>query len=117
HPASSAPRPPPAPPPAEPPLSGTPPSSRTIAGVPGHGGDAQGAKGAGGKVEKDLTLAVARRLKAAVEARLGIRVILTRDDDRNIPIDDRAAIANNNKADFFVSIHANASFRSVSSGA
>ena len=50
--------------------------------MPGHGGDDVGAKGAGGTIEKDLTLAVARRLKAALEARLGLRVLMTRDDDR-----------------------------------
>jgi N-acetylmuramoyl-L-alanine amidase len=68
-------------------------------------------------VEKVLTLNVARRLKTAVEGRLGIRVILTRDEDRNIPIDDRASIANNNKAEMFISLHANASFRRATSGA
>ena len=70
-----------------------------------------GASGAGGAVEKDLTLAVARRVKAAIEARLGVRVLLTRDDDRSVPLDERTAVANNNKADLFISLHANASFR------
>ena len=103
---------------AEPPALAAPGTPiRAIAVDAGHGGDDVGAKGAGGTLEKDLTLGVARRLKAAIEGRLGIRVILTRDEDRNVPIDDRAAIANNNKADFFVSLHANASFRSASSGA
>ena len=60
---------------------------------------------------------VARRLKAAIEARLGVRVLLTRDDDRNVPIDDRSAMANNNKADLFVSLHANASPRKTAAGA
>ena len=84
---------------------------RTIAIDPGHGGDDEGVKGAGGTKEKDLTLAVARRVKAAIEARLGIRVLLTRDDDRNVPLDERTAMANNNKADLFISLHANASLR------
>ena len=77
----------------------------------GHGGEDQGAKGRGGMKEKDLTLAVARRLKAALENRLGIRVLLTRDEDKNVPIDERTALANNNKADVLVSLHANASLR------
>ena len=83
----------------------------------GHGGEDEGARGAGGTKEKDLTLAVARRLKSAIETRLGIRVLLTRDEDRNIPVDDRAAMANNNKADLFISLHAGASLRPRASGA
>src|SRR5262249_12980620 len=62
-------------------------------------------------------LTIARRVKAAIEARLGIRVLLTREDDRNVPLDDRTAVANNNKADLFVSLHANASARKSVSGA
>jgi N-acetylmuramoyl-L-alanine amidase len=83
----------------------------------GHGGTEQGAKGPGGTLEKDVTLAVARRLKAALEARLGVRVILTRDTDVTMGLDERAALANNNKADLFVSLHANASLRAATSGA
>jgi N-acetylmuramoyl-L-alanine amidase len=90
---------------------------RTVAIDPGHGGDDEGAHGMNGAKEKDLTLAIARRAKAAIEARLGIRVLLTRDDDRNVPIEERAAIANNNKADLFVSLHANASLRKTTAGA
>ena len=56
-------------------------------------------------------------MRATLEARLGIRVLLTRDDDRTVPIDDRAAIANNNKADLFISLHVNASNRPAASGA
>jgi N-acetylmuramoyl-L-alanine amidase len=89
---------------------------RTIAIDPGHGGDDEGTKGANAK-EKDLALTIARRVRAALEARLGVRVLLTRDDDRNIALDERAAFANNNKADLFVSIHANASMRKTVSGA
>jgi len=90
---------------------------RTITIDAGHGGEDEGAKGAGGAKEKDLALAVARRIRTAIEARLGVRVLLTRDDDRNIPLDERTALANNNKADLFVSIHANASMRKTVSGA
>jgi N-acetylmuramoyl-L-alanine amidase len=115
---------PPAPAPSEPPASaelpvfGQPVSAiRTVAIDPGHGGDDVGARGDGGSVEKDLTLAVARRVKAAVEARLGLRVLLTREDDRNIPLNERIALANNNKADVFLSLHANASLVPAASGA
>jgi N-acetylmuramoyl-L-alanine amidase len=84
---------------------------------PGHGGEEEGAKGPNGTLEKDVTLSVARRLKASLEARLGIRAILTRDADRTIRLDERAAVANNNKADLFISLHANASVRPASAGA
>lgn len=108
---------PPPPLPDVPPALGPPAFAiRTVAIDPGHGGDDEGARGASGVKEKDLTLAVARRAKAAIEARLGIRVLLTRDDDRNVPIDERPAIANNNKADLFISLHANASLRRTTVG-
>jgi N-acetylmuramoyl-L-alanine amidase len=92
-------------------------SIRTIAIDAGHGGEDVGAVGPGGTKEKDITLAVARRLKSVFEGRLGIRVLLTRDDDRNVPLDDRSAAANNNKADAFISLHASASPRSTATGA
>ena len=90
---------------------------RTIAIDPGHGGDDEGVKGADGAKEKDLTLAIARRVKAVIEARLGVRVLLTRDDDRSVAVDVRTSIANNNKADLFISLHANASMRPSAAGA
>ena len=90
---------------------------RTITIDPGHGGEDEGAKGANGTKEKDLVLAIARRVKATLEARLGVRVLLTREDDRNVALDDRTALANNNKADLFVSLHVNASMRKSVSGA
>ena len=93
------------------------PALRTIILDAGHGGDEAGAKGQAGTPEKDITLSVARRLKAAIEGRLGIRVLLTRDGDQTVPLDDRAALANNNKADLFISLHANASVRKDASGA
>ena len=83
----------------------------------GHGGTEDGAHGPGGTLEKHVTLSVARRLKAALEARLGVRVILTRDADATVELDERAALANNNKADLFVSLHANASVRASAAGA
>jgi N-acetylmuramoyl-L-alanine amidase len=90
---------------------------RTIVVDAGHGGSEDGAHGPGGTLEKHVTLSVARRLKAALEARLGVRVILTREDDATVDLDQRAALANNNKADLFVSLHANASVRASASGA
>jgi len=93
------------------------PALRTLVIDPGHGGDELGARGPAGTYEKDLTLDVARRLKASIEGRLGIRVLLTRDEDRLVPLDERASIANNNKADLFLSIHANASPRPDARGA
>jgi N-acetylmuramoyl-L-alanine amidase len=101
-----------------PPDLGQPVSAvRTIAIDPGHGGNDDGVTGADGTKEKDVTLTVARRIKTLIEGRLGIRVLLTRDDDRNVPVDDRTAIANNNKADLFISLHANASLQKAATGA
>lgn len=90
---------------------------RTVVIDPGHGGSESGSKGASGALEKDVTLAVARRLKASLEARLGVRAILTRDGDDTIGLEQRAAVANNNKADVFVSLHTNASLRPQATGA
>lgn len=90
-------------------LSGSRTAIRTIVIDPGHGGDDIGARGPTGVLEKEVTLAIARRLKSAIEARYGIRVLQTRDDDRLVGPDERAAYANNNKADLFITLHANAS--------
>lgn len=90
---------------------------RTIVIDPGHGGEDAGVKSAGGTEEKILTLAFARRLRASLEARMGVRVLLTRDNDDNVPIDRRTAFANNNKADLFLSLHANSSVRPAVRGA
>jgi N-acetylmuramoyl-L-alanine amidase len=108
--AAGQPPPPPAP-------DGPVPVIRSIVIDPGHGGEKEGAKGPSGALEKDVTLAVARMLKGAIEARLGIRVLLTRDDDRTLEPDERASYANNNKADLFVSLHANASVGRAAAGA
>jgi len=76
---------------------------------PGHGGKDPGALGRYGINEKEIVLDIARRLKRALTAK-GIKVILTRSKDVFIPLWKRSEIANKNKADFFISIHAN-SFR------
>jgi len=105
-------------PPEIPPAFGQPASAiHTIAIDAGHGGDDEGVHSADGAKEKDLTLTVARRVRTIIEARLGLRVLLTRDDDRSVPIDERAAVANNNKADLLVSLHANGSMRPTTTGA
>jgi N-acetylmuramoyl-L-alanine amidase len=107
---AAAPPPPPPAPAAEPPVLVTTPRPllQTIVIDPGHGGDDLGARGRSGTQEKTITIEVARRLRGLIEARLGVRVILTRDDDRAVGADERAALANNSKADLFLSLHANA---------
>ncbi len=93
------------------------PAIRSIVIDPGHGGEKEGAKGPGGTLEKHVTLATARLLKNAIEAKLGVNVLLTRDDDRTMEADERASYANNNKADLFISLHANASIGQAATGA
>src|SRR6266581_2598604 len=85
------------------------PSVSTVVIDPGHGGEEVGARGPGGTLEKDVTLAIARKLRAQIVGQLGLQVFLTRDQDAEMGLDERTAIANNYKADLFVSIHANAS--------
>ncbi len=82
---------------------------RTIAIDAGHGGHDPGAMGRNGLKEKDLTLDIAKRLQALVKDRLGCEVIMTRDKDVFIPLDQRPFIAKSKGADLFVSIHVNAS--------
>ena len=76
---------------------------------PGHGGDNTGAKGPGGILEKNLTLQVAKRLARMLREEIGCRVVLTRETDHALSLPERTAIANRERADLFVSIHANAS--------
>jgi N-acetylmuramoyl-L-alanine amidase len=75
----------------------------------GHGGHDTGTIGPNGLMEKDLVLDVAQRLGNLLETRLGSEVIYTRDDDTFIPLETRTAIANQNQADLFISVHANSS--------
>ncbi len=81
----------------------------TIAVDAGHGGEDPGAHGLNGTNEKDVTLAIARRLKAKIDAQEGMRAYLTRDGDYFVPLGTRVVKARNAKADLFVSIHADAS--------
>jgi N-acetylmuramoyl-L-alanine amidase len=74
----------------------------------GHGGEDPGARGRGGTHEKDVTLAIARRLKARIDQEAGMRAVLVRDGDYFIPLAQRVAKARRVQADLFVSIHADA---------
>jgi len=76
---------------------------------PGHGGHDTGTIGPDGLEEKDLVLEVGRRLGKLLETRLGAEVVYTRKDDTFIPLETRTAIANQQRADLFISIHANSS--------
>jgi N-acetylmuramoyl-L-alanine amidase len=109
---------PPAPSPAPPPASAAPPVTglRTIAIDPGHGGRDTGAIGPNGLQEKDVVLDIGLRLRRLIQERLGIRVVMTRTEDVFVPLEERTAIANRAKADFFVSIHVNAAHRSKAQG-
>jgi len=76
---------------------------------PGHGGHDAGTHGPSGLTEKDLVLDVSQRLAALLQDRLGSEVLLTRDDDTFVSLEGRTRIANEYKADLFLSIHANSS--------
>ena len=105
-----------------PPLSRTErPSSpsreiKTVVIDPGHGGLWPGAMGKAGTLEKDITLAISLKLAAVIRRNLALRVVLTRDKDVDVSLESRAAMANNNKADIFLSIHANSSYQKDARG-
>ncbi|RPH56343.1 N-acetylmuramoyl-L-alanine amidase [bacterium] len=90
---------------------------RTIVIDPGHGGTETGAIGPSGITEKELTLTLARDLEARLESTMPVRVVLTRNEDANLPHDTRTSIANQNKADLFISLHLNSSLGSGAHGA
>jgi N-acetylmuramoyl-L-alanine amidase len=89
---------------------------RTIVIDPGHGGIEVGAKGKFGALEKDVTLAISLKLKSLIEKNLAYMVELTRNKDIDVPLESRAAIANNHKAELFISVHANGSNRRNAKG-
>ncbi len=89
---------------------------RTIAIDAGHGGKDPGATGAHGLREKDVTLAVAKRLAVLVRDRLHCKVVMTRTTDVFIPLEERPAIARTKGADLFISIHVNANPRRSTRG-
>ena len=83
----------------------------TVALDPGHGGEDPGAVGRRGSYEKNVTLSIARRLKAKIDAAPGMRAMLTRDGDYFVPLYHRVRKARRVRADLFVSIHADAFIR------
>jgi N-acetylmuramoyl-L-alanine amidase len=88
---------------------------RVIAIDAGHGGIENGAANAG-TLEKDLTLALARRLRQALQSRLSSTVVLTRDSDIALTSEERVAVANNNQASLFISLHTGYSPDKAASG-
>lgn len=96
--------------PVTPPSQPVPPptkSFRTIVIDPGHGGRDPGARGLRGTEEKDITLKVGLKLRDLLSRQPGVRVMMTRDRDVFVELEDRAKYANNLEADLFVSIHVN----------
>jgi N-acetylmuramoyl-L-alanine amidase len=79
-----------------------------IAIDPGHGGEDPGAIGRRGTCEKNVTLGIARRLKALIDAEPGMRAMLTRDDDYYVALNARVQKARRVQADLFISVHADA---------
>jgi N-acetylmuramoyl-L-alanine amidase len=75
---------------------------------PGHGGADPGASGVDGLLEKEVTLAIAQRLKRRLEESSNAKVLLTRETDATRTLAERTAFANANRADLFISIHVNA---------
>jgi len=94
-------------------LPGKPDVARlaTIVIDPGHGGEDPGARGRRGSLEKHITLNIARRLKAMIDAEPGMRAVLTRDGDYYLPLNARVEKARKVRADLFVSVHADAFVR------
>jgi N-acetylmuramoyl-L-alanine amidase len=82
----------------------------------GHGGHDTGTAGPRGLYEKDLVLDVTKRLGALIEAQMGAEVVYTRSDDTYVGLEERTRIANEQKADLFLSVHANSSPASNASG-
>ena len=89
---------------------------RTVVIDPGHGGMETGAKGKFGNLEKDITLAISLKLKALIEKNMAFEVVLTRDRDVDVSIENRSAAANNHKAGLFISIHANGAVQKKAAG-
>lgn len=90
---------------------------RAVVIDPGHGGVEAGAVGPGGTAEKNLTLAIAKSLKRLLERRLRLRVVLTRGGDEDVSLETRTAIANENQADLFISLHFNSYAGAAARGA
>ncbi|RKY97604.1 MAG: hypothetical protein DRQ10_08365 [Candidatus Hydrothermota bacterium] len=82
---------------------------QTVVIDPGHGGTHPGAVGPSGTPEKRIALQIALKLKRILENELGLNVVLTRDDDRDVDLLQRINIARHNNADLFISLHCNSS--------
>jgi N-acetylmuramoyl-L-alanine amidase len=93
------------------------PQKKVIVIDPGHGGFETGAVGPTGLQEKEITLDLAQRLKSALSRDPSLEVVLTREEDRLVGLDERTAIANHNRAVLFLSIHLNAARRANARGA
>ena len=81
---------------------------RTIVIDPGHGGPRPGTIGKSGLQEKDVNLAIALALQKLLKDKAGLEAILTRESDVDVPLENRTVVANQKRADLFVSIHSNA---------
>jgi len=116
--APSAPTPPPAAPEPSPPLPMPPaPASDVVVVVDaGHGGHDPGALGPGGTREKDVTLAISRRLVALLNDEPGMRGVLTRSDDRFLGLRERMERARSANANLFISVHADAAYNRSAQG-
>ena len=100
--------------PAPPPVAAVTPRRERLIIVaidPGHGGEDPGAIGRSGSYEKNVTLAISRKLKARIDREPNMRAVLTRDDDYYMPLHMRVIKARRVKADLFVSVHADAFIR------
>jgi N-acetylmuramoyl-L-alanine amidase len=106
----------PAPDPAEFPAPAPRPGGWTIVLDAGHGGHDPGSIGPRGVREKDVTMAVVRQLAERLGREKGVRVVLTRDGDKFVALGERTRIANREKADLFVSIHANSAENRTAEG-
>lgn len=89
---------------------------RKIVLDPGHGGKDPGAIGVGGIAEKDIVLSIAKKLARKLREEMNVQVVLTRNDDRFVPLEDRTARANAENADLFISLHMNASVNGEAKG-
>ncbi len=100
-----------------PPIPDPTPAIKTVVLDPGHGGEDVGAKGRTGLLEKEVVLDITRRLRQLLTSNLDVKVVLTRETDENLPLEQRTAKANNVQGDLFISIHANASRKREANGA
>jgi N-acetylmuramoyl-L-alanine amidase len=98
-----------------PPVPGYLRALQTVVLDPGHGGNDPGAIGVGGLREKDVTLRLAMALRPKLEAR-GFSVVMTRNGDRTLSLEERTAIAEASRGDVFISLHANAAPRRALNG-